>query len=79
MCYITSYEHVNYHDTIHYRDIFATIDRDSDSSTIAQHYLYLRISTCFILDVLYKSLNRFLKFMTALECVVCLFSVVSFA
>ena len=37
MCYIMSYEHVNYRDTIHYRDIFATIDRDSDSSTIAQH------------------------------------------
>ena len=37
------------------------------------------ISSCFFLDVLYKSLNKFFKFMTALECVVSLFSVVSFA
>ena len=35
------------------------------------------ISSCFILDVLYKSLDKFLKLMTALECVVSLFSVVS--
>ena len=37
-CYLTSYEHVKYGDTIHYCNIFATIDCDSDSSTIAQHY-----------------------------------------
>ena len=41
--------------------------------------LILSISTCFILEVLYKSFNSFLKLMTALECVVSLFSVVSFA
>ena len=40
--------------------------------------LYLSISTCFILEVLYKSLNKFLKLMNVLECVVSLFSAVSF-
>ena len=41
--------------------------------------LYLGISTCFILEVFYKSLNDCIKLMTAIECVVSLFGIVSSA